>query len=349
MGALLFLTAMPLPGQEGLVTENRFVTLIKPKYEQGYISLSFEPIDVENLHYRVYRSEKPIISESDIEHALMIAEISKEEIPLKDLPPEDGQFYYAVTVIEEFPDLIPYLNTTTRPIDFSPMPEVIDTFDIKTLDQQEGEERPVAISFFPARADYTYKLYTSKAPITDLEHVEPHTVVTGVDGQFKIGVQENVPIFLAITVVNRLGVENETLIPGRNVTSEAFNIETEEEVQVVQEPKKTDLPEKKAEPESIKETITKKEPSPAELIEKNLRINFYRGNYSSALDDFQSLLERDDLTRNERGTVLFYAGQCFFYLRDYEKAVRYFVLSKDTESFEGMADAWIERSLGRIR
>jgi tetratricopeptide (TPR) repeat protein len=99
----------------------------------------------------------------------------------------------------------------------------------------------------------------------------------------------------------------------------------------------------------VREIRAKKEPSPGELIEQNLRNNFYRGNYNRALDNFRSILQRDDLTRGERGKAAFYAGQCSYYLSDYEKAVKYFVFSKEAESYMGMADAWIERCLGRIR
>ncbi len=352
IGILFSIAALPLIGQEGLVTEDRFVTLISSKYEEGFVSLSFEPIEGPNLQYRVYRSDKPIISQADIERATLIGEISAGEIPLKDSPGVDGRFYYAVTVTEEFPDLIPYLNTTTRPIDFSPMPEVIDTFNITVLDHENGERR-LSIQFIPATDEYTFNLYTGMIPITKLDDTEPYATATGVDGRFELSVQENTPVFMAITVLNRLGVENKTLIPGRNVTSEPFLIEVEEGETVVRkpemEPEKETSPEDRGKPEVKEPEKVTGTLSPGELIEQNLRSNFYTGNYGRALDNFRSILSRGDLTTEERGSAAFHAGQCSYYLRDYEKAVKYFVLSKEAEGYEGMADAWIERSLSRVQ
>ena len=348
IGILFSIAALPLIGQEGLVTEDRFVTLISSKYEEGFVSLSFEPIEGPNLQYRVYRSDKPIISQADIERATLIGEISAGEIPLKDSPGVDGRFYYAVTVTEEFPDLIPYLNTTTSPIDFSPMPEVIDTFNITVLDHENGERR-LSIQFIPATDEYTFNLYTGMIPITKVDDTEPYATATGVDGRFELSVQENTPVFMAITALNRLGVENKTLIPGRNITSEPFLIEVEEGETVVRKPEKETSPEDRGKPEVKEPEKVTGTLSPGELIEQNLRSNFYTGNYGRALDNFRSILSRGDLTTKERGSAAFHAGQCSYYLRDYEKAVKYFVLSKEAEGYEGMADAWIERSLSRVQ
>lgn len=352
IGIFFSIAALPLIGHEGLVTKDRFVTLISPKFEEGFVSLSFEPIEDPKLQYRVYRSDKPIISQADIERSTLIGEISAGEIPLKDSPRVDGRFYYAVTVTEEFPDLIPYLNTTTSPIDFSPLPEVIDTFNITELDHENGEHR-LSIQFIPATDEYTYNLYTGMIPITKVDDTEPYATVTGDDGRFELRVRENTPVFMAITALNRLGVENKTLIPGRNVISGPFLIEAEEGETVVRklemEPVQETGPEDREKPEVEEPRKAAGTLSPCELIEQNLRSNFYTGNYGRALDNFRSILSRGDLTMEERGSAAFHAGQCSYYLRDYEEAVKYFVLSKEAEGYEGMADAWIERSLSRVQ
>jgi hypothetical protein len=345
---LLFLSvaAAQLFGQEELVTENRFVTLINPKYEDGFISLSFQPIDDSDLQYRVYRSDKPIITASNIEAATLIGEIGADGIPFKDYPGKDGRFYYAVTVVEEFPDLIPYLNTTSNPIDFSPIPEVIDTFTITPFDMEDGTHL-LNIQFIPASVDYTYHLYTSANPISDVDDALKSESVSGTVGYFELTVEENSPLHMAITVLNRLGIENRTLIAGRNVTTGPFIIESMEGETVMRKPEMAPA----VQPTTIvdEEEDEEREPSASELIDGNLRSHFYRGNYKEALNNFQSILSRTDLTRDEQGFAALYAGQCSFYLNDYEKAIRYFVMSKEVKHYAGMAEAWIERSLDRVQ
>ena len=340
------IAAAPLMGQEGLVTENRFVTLINPKYEDGYISLSFEPIEDINLQYRVYRSDKPIISQSDIEQATLIGEIDVKGIPLKDYPGIDGRFFYAVTVLEEFPELIPYLNTTTNPIDFSPLPEVIDTFTITPFDMEDGTHL-LNIQFIPTTVEYTYNLYTNMNPISEVGDISLSSTAPGTVGYFELTVEENSPLFMAITVLNRLGTENKTLIPGRNVTTGPFLIESKEGETVVRKPDLAPFQQPTTELDEEEETAAAL--SAVELINRNLQSNFYRGNYAEALSNFKTILSRGDLTGEERGFAALYAGQCSFYLRDYRKAIKYFVLSKEAEGYEGMADAWIERSLSRVQ
>ena len=342
----LSIAAAPLMGQEGLVVENRFVTLINPKYEEGYISLSFEPIEDTTLQYRVYRSDKPIISQSDIERATLIDEISAEGIPLKDYPGIDGSFFYAVTVVEEFSDLIPYLNTTTNPIDFSPIPEVIDTFTITAFDMEDGTHL-LNIQFVPTTVEYTYNLYTNMNPISEIDDITLSATAPGTVGYIELTVEENNPLFMAITVLNRLGTENKTLIPGRNVTYGPFLIESKGGETMVRKPEMAPVQQPTTKLDEEEETEAAL--SAAELINQNLRSNFYRGNYAEALSNFKTILGRGDLTGEERGFAALYAGQCSFYLRDYKKAIRYFVLSKDAEGYEGMADAWIERSLSRVQ
>jgi tetratricopeptide (TPR) repeat protein len=331
--SVLLLAVLPLLGQEGLVTENRFVTLLKPKYEEGFIHLSFEPVQNENLRYRVYRSTKPIISAADIEGADLVAEITAEDIPLRDEPPAEGHFYYAVTVTEEFPELVPYLNTTTKPVDYAPLAEVIESFETRRL----GDERAI-IRFTPARPEYSYNLYTSSVPIKELDEAELAASVSGADGQFEIRVAQDSPLFLAITAINRLGVENETLIPGQNVTLAPL-----EPV-----PKPPEV-EEEEEPKVEKPPPTPPPTPPRALLDRALRKSFFQGRYTEALERFEDLIRRNDLTSSERAEAHFYAGQCCFYLGDYRKAVKYFVLSKEIEEFVRPADVWIERSLNKIR
>ena len=91
------------------------------------------------------------------------------------------------------------------------------------------------------------------------------------------------------------------------------------------------------------------EPTYAELINHNLRKNFYEGQYRAALTDFLSMLESGSLTEDEKGLVIFYTGQCYFYLGEYEKAVKQFIISKEFPAYHDGAEMWMKRSLGRVK
>jgi hypothetical protein len=336
LATVLLLAGMPLFGQEGVVTEDRFVTLLNPQYEEGSIRLSFEPVQEPNLRYRVYRSTKPIISTADIEGSEFIVEITANDLPLYDEPVSEGRYYYAVTVTEEFPELFPYLNTTTKPVDYVPLPEVIDSFEIQRLEPAAGTGRRIALRFRPARPENGYNLYTSTKPIRDLGEVPLSASVSGADGRFEITVDGESSLYFAITTVNRLGVENETLIAGRNLSTSPFN----------PAPPVVKKKEEKKEKEPVAAPAP---PEPRAVIDRTLKNTFYPGHYGKALQSFETLLLREDLTSMERAEVNFYSGQCYFYLGEYRKAVKRFVLSKSVEDFNKPADAWIERSLSRVR
>jgi hypothetical protein len=337
LGAVLCLICLPLLGQDGMVTRDRFVTLIKPQYENGSIVVSFEPIEGEDLRYRVYRAENPIISTSDIEKAEFVGEITADNIPFIDKPEVDGTYYYAVTVTEEFPELVPFVNTTTKAVDFAPMPEVIDRYETIRLDATEEGTQKLFIRFIPSTEGYAYNLYTSMLPFEKTTDASLAASVVAADEQFGYTLQRDSPLYFAITAINRLGVENTELISGRNLTPGPVVAEEKPvPVATVEE----ELPKEEA-------PVEPAGPTPRDMIDRILRNSFYQGRYGSALQDLEALFARDDLTDEERGLVAFYMGQCHFYLGEYRRAVKYFVLSKDAHTYREAADAWIERSLSR--
>jgi hypothetical protein len=354
-----------------LLSQENIITLIRPTYEEGFISLSFEPMEGENIKYRVYRSMQPILSEADIQQARLIGEISAQELPLIDFPEQDGSYYFAVTVAREFTDLIPYLNTTTKPLDYSPFPEMIDGLFIEQPVEGDETHHRILIRFVPARTDYEYKLYRSNNPVEEIADMEHLLTVSGSEDGFTTDIEEDVPVYFAVTTANRLGIENDRLVPGRNLTSEIL-YEHEEDIEEYveahvkdevegQPPLERDTEESTASmPAAPTKTGDKKEAdqplqqrsseaSTAELIDHNLRQNFYTGQYRTALTNFQSILKSDKITDDQRGLVAFYTGQCYFYLGQYEKAVKQFVVSKEFSGYHSSSEAWIKRCLGLIR
>jgi hypothetical protein len=311
----------------GLRSDDLYISLIITKYSGGTITINFEPLESEDVRYRIYRSKTPILAETDLDNAKLIAEINARALPIEDNPGSDGKYYYAVTVMEEFIELIPYLNTMVKPIDFSPIPNSITTLDIKLVSQREEETPQIELMFHPVDENLSYYLYQSDSKFEKIEGNLPLAKISGGKDRFRLTVERSTPYYFAVTTVNRLGVENNSLRFEENTNSMPF---------IIGEEKKT-------------EKVVFKPPSSRELIERNLKQNFYRGQYNKTLDTFQSILEKHKLSSVEQGMVYFYVGQSYFYLRNYQKAVKYFVMSKEEPAYKAMSQEWIERSLQHIR
>jgi len=91
-----------------------------------------------------------------------------------------------------------------------------------------------------------------------------------------------------------------------------------------------------------------KAPTNRETIDRNLRTNFYRARYGMALDDFKKIEKNRNLTKRESAEIHFYSAQCFFYLGNYNEALKLFIQGKEEGTDSGMSDAWIERCLDKI-
>jgi len=316
---------------------------ISPKYENGIILLTFEPVPGTDVRYRVYRSTEPMITEADLQAVSVVAEITADRLPLTDNPAEDGRYYYAVTAVtggNEIVNLIPYQNTTLKPVRFSPLPQPVQSITIVPIDDHAAQEPAAQEPAVSIRFDYpeeglAYNLYTSREPRADLNGLLPVKTLEDIKdgdgkkkkGEFIIKVETDRPYYFAVTSVNRLGAENRSLNVGRNTSSSPL---------IFVHPKK----------KAKKPPVRKK--TNREIIEDNLRNNFYRGKYKNALNVFENHLKTMQLTSNERALVNFSMAQCFFYLEQYDKAVKYFILSKEDDAFREMADAWTERCLEKI-
>ncbi len=299
--------------------EELYATLISVKYKEGIIVINFEPIQKEILQYRIYRSQNPILNKADLANSTILADISRIDIPYLDTPEQDGKYYYAVTIIKdrrEHINLVPFQNTILRAVDYSPLPETVEKIEIKPQ-----KDRTLDLYFNPVKAEYSYKLYISSEKVIEIQDQKPAFTIKDMEDHFSVQIKENTPYYFIITSVNRLEVENKKILIGRNTNSEAFIIKVEKPKKVV--------------------TVS-------ELIENNLKYNFYRGNYKKALKEFQTILRMKNLTPPDSGTVHFYIGQCYFYSGEYRKAVKYFIISKETKKYIHKAEVWIDRCLEQI-
>lgn len=311
-----------------------YITMLRASYTQGSIIIDFEPLIEKNIRYKIYRSGEAIKSEKELVKAVPVAEIAASELPFRDIPDKDGTYFYTVTHIRNGVEealIIPYHTTTPHPVDFSPLPEPVEEFRITPSRESEPGKWIIKINFKPSFDQNTYHLYIRSEKLEGVVEGTPSLSVSGRTGQFSTIVNEDKPYYFIITTVNRLGVENPVVIPGRNENEKAFILGPSIKAQYAKKP----IP--------LKKTL-----SPGDLIDINIRNNFYRGNYSRAFNEFKNLLKRDGLTNYQIALIHFYMGQCLFYMKKPREALRYFILSKDFPSNINPGDAWIDRCLENL-
>ena len=303
------------------IEEKLYPTLLKVKYREGLIIINFEPLEDRAITYRIYRAYEPISTIASLISAELVAEIESNDIPYSDSPGVDGKYAYAVTIVKngkEHLNLIPFQNITINPVAYAPSPKGVEKIDIRQKDRNKVE-----ISFEPVNPDYSYNLYVSQEKVSHISDQKPYSTLRG-KNYFSVSLEEDTPYQFIITVSNSLGVENKTIIWGKNANQKLYvikSVKKEKPVKVV------------------------KEKTNRELIEHNLRYNFYKGKYRTALGVFLSIRRKQNLTVSEMGLVHFYMGQCYYYLDKNSKAIKYFILAKEQKEYSSQSDAWIERCL----
>ena len=322
-----------------------YPTLISVKYAAGAIIISFEPLSLPDITYRIYRSPIPSMSAADLQGAVLVTDITEAGIPYTDMPEMEGRFYYAVTVLmngNEYTDLLPFQNTTLKPVDYSPPPDTVESIKISRADDSSA-----AVSFLPVKKEYTYSLFISSQPIEDTGGKSPDLVLKSEEERFTVKIEQEKPYFFLVITSNRMGVTNTTVLPGKNTNREAFIVKKVEKKKAAPgiEVKKKKEPPK---PAVLKPPVSKPQVSAKSLIEGNLKNYFYRGNYTGALKEFNKILKRKDLSESRRGETHFYMGQCYFYTGEYDTAIRHFILSKSSAQYRNRAELWIERCLDII-
>jgi len=321
-----------------------YPTLISVKYAAGSIIISFEPFSLPDITYRIYRSPTPLMSGADLQGAVAVTDITEAGIPYADTPDMDGRFYYAVTVImngNEYTDLLPFQNVTVKPVDYSPPPDTVESIKISRADDGSA-----AVFFFPVKKEYIYSLYMSSQPIEDTGGKGPDLVLKSEEERFTVKIEKEKPYFFLVITSNRMGVTNPAVLPGKNTNREAFIVKKEKKKAAprIEVKKKKELPK----PQVLKPPVSKPQVSAKSLIERNLKNNFYRGNYTRALSEFNKILKRKDLSESRRGETHFYMGQCYFYIGENDTAIRHFILSKSSGQYRNRAELWIERCLDII-
>ncbi len=313
-----FTAAVSLNAREP--ADDTFITLLKVQYTGGIVTVRFETIQNEDVQYRIYRSTSTITAKPDLADARLAGEIGSDELPFTDRPERDGKYYYMVSVVKddiEYFSFIPYQNTTLTPIDFAPVPDPVQSVTVQKL------QDTALIRYSPVRKDYTYRLYVQDRETMDLSGLSPRTEMGGDRSGFRVAFKESQRCYFYVTTVNRLGVENRSVLSGVN-TAVLIPV-----VRKIIQPKP-------------------KPPTNREFIDRNLRTNFYKARYSTALDNFKKIERNRNLRKRELAEIHFYSAQCLFYLGDYKGAIKLFIQGKEEGMDSGMSDAWIQRCLDKI-
>ncbi len=314
-------TAAGSPGEPG------YATLLSARCRRGEVVVTFQPSG--DRPHALYRSTRPLLNETDLEQALVVARVGPGQVPVADIPDQDGRYFYAVIPLPPREDrvvLVPFHNTMVYPVDFAPFPRGVEEFQVS----QQGAA--VAVRFTPSRPGSAYRLYLSEEPFQEPGSMQPARSVQGGEDGFVLVLEPGKPCYFGITEVNRLGVENRDLVPGKNLSREPF-VPEDAEPPAPKEPK-TPGPEPEAAPRRNYDRE----------MDHTIRQSFLTGRYERALSAFLRLLT-EELTARQRGRASFYAGQSAYYLGRYREALRFFIVSKENDGYRDMAELWIHRCL----
>ncbi len=343
---LIYINAYPQENQN-----IPFSSLLTVKYQNGYILINFDPLKDQSYNYKIYRSTSALLKTIDLTDKNLIKIIKSSDLPFKDIPEKDGNYYYAVIATKnghDFKKLIPLQNTLIHPVDFSPAPGIVK---INKIVNQEDDK--ISIYINPVYKSWKYFLFISNKKINNLEKLKPNQIIVGPANNFSIKIKRGLDYFFAVTVQNRLGVKNEKLSPGYNLTIKPFKLKKilQPQVQVKKLPPTEEKKIKKELPKKIKKI--KKVPSKnkiktSTIINRTISLYFLRGKYRRTIQELNWTLKAYPTTGREKSKIYFYLGQSYFYIKNYKKALKYFILCKDFPYYKREADTWIDRILKKI-
>ena len=335
--SLILLTTASLYSQEN--NNIPFPSLLMVKYQKGYVLINFDPLKDPSYSYKIYRSNSAILKDSDLTDKNLVKIIKSSDLPFKDVPDKDGKYYYAVIATKngkDFKKIIPLQNTTIYPVDFSPYPR---TVKIKKIVKKKDNE--IEINIDPVHKNWKYFLYISNKKIENLGSLKSKQIIIGPRNIFNIKIHTGMDYYFAVIVQNRLGIKNDELSPGNNVTIKPFKLKEIKQISKSTEKKKKNLVGKP-------KLLHRSKPKTKTIINRTISIYFVKGNYKRTIQELNWILKTYPTDSKQKSNIYFYLGQSYFYIKNYAKAVKYFILCKDYPYYREEAEAWIDRVLGKI-
>ncbi len=347
-------------------TNEIFPKLLSVKYKNGKLEIKFEPLKNEAITYKIYRSTSPILGKTDLEESKLVGTITKSDLPFFDTPEMDGRYYYAVIAVLNKKDifkLVPLQNTLMYPAQYSPYPK-----PVKIIRIAKSSNTGINIYFGPVKKDWQYSLYISTDTIDNktFKLLKPYHVLKpkrdADTSMFSINIEPDKKYYFAITVTNRLGVTNDALVKGENLTTTPYSIPKELKSEIKPESKKqksvvtnvaktpSKTEEKKvSKRKKVTKAPVKKKSVNIDLIIKNTaKYYFNRGNYSRTIRELKYVDYKYKLTPGQKAKIYYLIAQSYYYLGNRKKALKYFILCKDYPLFRKESEGWINRILEEI-
>ena len=332
-----------------------FPSLITVRYQGGYILINFEPLKDSNYNYKIYRSTSAILKDTDLTNANLIKTIKSKDLPFKDKPENEGRYYYAVIASKnnkDFKKLIPLQNTLIYPVVFSPLPK-----PVKITKISRQKDNIIYIYINPVNKNWKYFLYIDSKKITNLKGKKPKQTITGPKNFFRLEIEKNIYYFFAVTVQNNLNIKNNTLLPNQNVTINPYKIRETKQKTSTSKPKqiikKNDkkisiTPQKKEIYKVKKKSINKQKPSTKTMISRTVSLYFNRNKYKRTIQELNWILKTYKSNNKEKSKIYFYLGQSYYYIKNYKKALKYFIMSKEYPYYIKESNVWIDRVLQKV-
>ena len=209
----------------------------------------------------------------------------------------------------------------------------------------------------PVNKNWKYFLYIDSKKITNLKGKKPKQTITGPKNFFRLEIEKNIDYFFAVTVQNNLNIKNNTLLPNQNVTINPYKIRETKQKTSTSKPKqiikKNDkkisiTPQKKEIYKVKKKSINKQKPSTKTMISRTVSLYFNRNKYKRTIQELNWILKTYKSNNKEKSKIYFYLGQSYYYIKNYKKALKYFIMSKEYPYYIKESNVWIDRVLQKV-
>lgn len=363
------------------------VASIKTKALDENIIITWEKIDTEKIQYKVYRSTSVINSKLKLNSAELLTTLPYNQPSFSDTITEKGEYYYAVTTIDENNKenklLLLEQNYSVEPVSPLKIAEKTEEKIVKEKKEHEAvnfissymEKSNIIIEWEDSKAE-SYNIYRNIHQISNENVLKTSELLDNISkGKQKYidsKIQAEVNYFYAIINVVNIK-ENIILIPDSNFTTIPTKFikpklkpkKIIKKEKIVKKKIKKEKPQKpviKKVEKKVKHLKIVKKPKiikkkPKKVIKKK-RINYALWLENSIKKYYlknnyvKSIKEFNKIIRSKAPKKIkfkakLFLGRIYYNKRQYKKALNYFAKSK--EIYPKESDFWIKNSLKKIK
>lgn len=311
---------------------------------QTQVALSWKGVSGQGITYTIYRGTQPLSTPDRLKNAERIAVITdRREVHTDRDIRATGTYFYAVTTRDmagnEDLQLIPEQSYTTKGVYVAFISEATVS-GLKALPRSDGSIRLGWKGVGSASVEYL--VYRYNRPITDVQRLALATQLDVV----RSGVEEYVDSdpgpgghYYAVLVRLQDSSTDSTIKQGQNCTLEP--------VSARQRPVVRETPPIRVRPPAKKE-IARPVPVETGTVDAILRETFFKEKYSAAVKKLGEVV-RASGNEAEVAKARLFIGRSLVEMRQYRKAIDYFLMPDVKRHFAKEAEFWREYAISRTR